>query len=217
MLVMKGGSTSIGATAFAALPPVAARMPWASGSIDIEALVIWALRDQRAGATPTRGLFQAEAEASGLTWYQGSNSAAIERLGMVGCRIDISGPGRDAVHPVAEAVDAVIGRSAEAELLRLYARLGERPRWRAPKVWVVPEAWTVEGEDAMWCYAERRSGAHCPLIWLCDAPRLASWRATYVRWWDALEALAWPLAGRATGFAVEHPGAPRQPWLAQTA
>lgn len=220
MLVMKGGSTAYqtverGSLAVPFDQTPAGRLPWtARGSVNVEVLVTWALRDQRAGQSPTRGLFQAEAEASGLTWYSASSDgcAAIDRIGSVGCRIDVSGPGRDALHPAAEAVADAIELADERDLLRLLGRVGERPDWRGPPRWIVPESWVVEGVEAMWCYAERRTGKHCPLIIVCDAATIAAKRAVYVRWWDALEGLAWTLSCRALGFAVTGPAAAREPW-----
>ena len=37
-------------------------------------------------------------------------------------------------------------------------------------------------------------------------------RETYVRWWEALDQLAWRLSMRALGFVVRPPAAPKAPW-----
>lgn len=196
--------------------PLTLGYPWQrTGSADVERLVSWTYGPQMADRFATSGLFELEARAAGYEWRNSSTDgcATIENIARVGCRIDISGAGRETVHPVAEAVVGVVAAHDAAELLRYHGVLDSRPNWRGPKRWFIPERWKVEGEDAMWVYTERTSQPYCPLIQVASAETVERARATYLRWWDALDDVAWRLGQRALGFTVLAPQVDREPWL----
>lgn len=206
-----------GPSGIAPAPALRLGYPWQrTGSVDVELLVAWTYGPQQADRFRTSGLFELEARAAGFEWHGSSTDgcATIERIAEVGCRIDISsGPSRDLVHPAAEAVVSVVSRHAEASLIRYHAMLDSQPNWKGPRRWFIPERWKVEGEDAMWVYTERTSQPYCPLIQIASSETVDVARAQYVRWWDALEAVAWSLSARALSFTVLAPQRAREPWL----
>jgi hypothetical protein len=201
--------------------PGRVELPWTrTGSCDVEALLIWAVGPQRIGRhQATQGLMQVEAEAMGLEW-RGSSSdgcAAIERIGGLGCRIDVSrSAGGVRVHPVAEAVAEVLEAMPVGGLLFDYARVAGRPEgWRPPQRWIRPEAWVEQDEDAMWVYEGRRNGPRlCPVIIACSEEAIMAGREQYQRWWEGLQDAAWLLGLRALGFAVTGPACSPAPWEA---
>jgi hypothetical protein len=217
MLRRTGSSVGMGISARPGPAEVVflARRPWEpAGRVAVDALVVWALRDQRAGRDPVAGMYRAEAEADGYAW-RGSSSdgvAAVGRIGEVGCRIDVSGGGRAVVHLAADAVEVAIRSLEAAALVVDYGQAGAAPSgWEAPDAWFMPSEWEAGGE-AMWVYAERRQGAHCPIVQVSSEDGVELARGEYRRWWDALEQLAWLLSARALGFVVMGPSVPREPW-----
>jgi hypothetical protein len=187
--------------------------PWAAtGSVPVDVLVGWALIEQRAG-NAMAGLNQVEAEAVGFQWQARTLSAAVAEIAELGCRPDVSGGGREVVHPAAEAVVAAIALLPEGERIVRAARQGPPNGWHAPTRWLVPERWEPDGERAMWCWGERRNvGAHCPLVRVACADTIAAARAEWLAWWDALAELGWRLGMRGLGFAVVGPSVVREPW-----
>ncbi len=122
------------------LPRCAAK-PDTRTVIDLEDLVTWAVRDQKADRN-TVALFDVELEAFGH--MQGwepcghSNDGCFRQdiIGGIGCHIDGSGALHGVaprMHPDAEAVaDAIERRSGRVcGLILQHARLGERPEWSA--------------------------------------------------------------------------------------
>lgn len=214
MLRKTGGSTGMGVSAQAgpATAVVQGGRPWAAtGSMAVDDLVVWALVVQRAG-NAMAGLSEVEAAAAGFDPYSRTMLAVVEQIAQLGCRIDVSSGQRDATHPVADAVAAAIEALDDDGAVKHAARWGPPNGWAAPARWLVPERWEKEGV-AMWCYAEKRLGAHCPLVRVADADTVAAGRAAYLAWWDALMMLAWTLAGKALGFIVLPPSVAREPWL----
>lgn len=193
--------------------------PWEpAGRIGVEQLVHWAIADQMVERFASVGLFVMEAEAAGFDPH-GRSACGVARLidiGNLGCAIDVSGPVRDAVHPVAYAVDralAAVERKAAA-LVRYHARSGTRPtQWMPPERFVRPAHYAADGRSPQIEYqGPGRKGAFCSIIIVWDAARQAFGRETYLRWWDGLDALAWECSKMALGFTVEGPSAPREPW-----
>lgn len=191
-------------------------VPWArDGTCAVDVLVAWAFGPQRVDASPVAGLYAVEAVAAGYAWQHGSSDgcARVAEIGAVGCRVDVSGPGRDMSHPVAELVALEVGRHPDAELLRDWGRLGVAPGgWKVPPRCYMPEAVDAAG-DAVWVYRERRSGAHCPVVAVTSPELIQRARDAYVTWWDALCDLQWSLSTRALGFVLlPEPSVPREPW-----
>ncbi len=186
------GRVSAAAKAHRSTPMPAVPVPWAeSGRCTIEALVNWAYGPQRVGASPVAGLCQIEAEAAGYAWQAAScdGVAAIERIGTVGCRIDISGPGRDVAHPIAELVAHVVTMHPEGATVREWARLGVRPGGWDKRPRFVPAMLRADG-TAEWTYDEARLparvGQQCPVMQLNSADAVNAARRMYLKWFDAL-------------------------------
>lgn len=131
-------------------------------SVDLEHLVAWAIRDQRADRDDV-ALFDAEATAhygqlAGLPIGAGAYArgfsadgvVSIARKGAVGCKIDGGGAMRGVapkVHPDAELVASALNEqpSRRGKLLILqHARLGERPAWHSGRQTLTPVK--VEGD-----------------------------------------------------------------------
>ena len=202
------------------LPPRSrgpAARPWEpAGSIDVEDLVIWAFRDQHADRHASVGLHYIEAEAEGLDHYGRSSDgcAALSDIENLGCRIDRSvGIRRDLVHPAAEAVAVLVGEIDGGDLVRYHGRLGGRPGdWAPPVRWWRPVVVKPNGEAQWERTGPGNSPRFCRIIPTITREELLRRRLTYVRWWEALDQLAWRLSMRALGFTVLPPAAPQAPW-----
>lgn len=118
--------------------------------MDLEALVTWAIRDQKADRTDV-ALFDLEAAADvdhdGWEPRGSSRDGVAEMLRrgeMGGCRVDGGGVLRGVqprMHPDAETVADAIGRLRSLRqrgLVLLHARAGERPEWSAGGQALVP-------------------------------------------------------------------------------
>jgi hypothetical protein len=217
MLRKTGASTGMGVSARpgAAEPVVQASRPWAAcGSINVDALVIWALVVQRAGDA-VAGLYADEARADGYQWQERTGLSQIEQIAKLGRKIDVSGGRRDNVHPAAEAVAAAVRSLDDGGLVTRCAWNGAPNGWAEPARWLVPERWEIPGERAMWCRTGQRNiGMHCPLVLVASPDTIAAARDEYRAWWDALAMLGHVLAGRNLGFAVLPPSVVREPWEA---
>lgn len=107
--------------------------------MDVEALAIWAIRDQKADRTGG-ALFDVEAACDRPDWEPRGSSRdgvaeMLRRRETGGCRVDGGGPMRGVqprVHPDAEAiVDAILSIRDRRQrgLVFEYAQLGDRPDW----------------------------------------------------------------------------------------
>lgn len=201
--------------AMRALPGPGAR-PWeATGSIEVEALCVWAYRDQRVDRLGNAGLYAIEAEADGRVWYGRSTDgcAAIADIAHMGCRVQSSGVSiRDSVHAAADMVATALGGIDGGHLVAFHARHAGRPDgWALPDRRYRPVMWSVPGVEAQWEHTD--SGhRYCPIISVGAVDDVGRCRLAYARWWDALDQLTWALSLRAMGFAVLRPTAPREPW-----
>lgn len=193
--------------------------PWAAtGSVEVEALAVWAYRDQRVDRHLGAGLYAAEASAAGLepNGRSADGCAAIADIAHMGARIDrSSGLIRDGVHPVADAVAFALADIRGGELVAYHAGLGGRPDgWREPKRWYRPTVWVKPGVEGQ---AERTgrgtSPMFCRVIPTVTREELVRRRAHYALWWEALGQLAWALSFKRMGFIVSPPSAPAEPWL----
>lgn len=104
--------------------------------VDLEALVIWAVKAQRADCDDV-GLHDVEAAAEGLepaAWSTDGVSSLMRR-GTLGCKVDGGSAVRGVaprIHPDAEAVVCAvntIGDRRRRSLILHYARAGYRPDW----------------------------------------------------------------------------------------
>lgn len=192
--------------------------PWeATGSVDVEVLAHWAYADQMVERFASVGLHALEAQAAGFEPH-GRSACGVARMidiGNLGCAIDVSGPVRDAVHAVAYAVERCVGGlDVGADIVKHHARLGSRPtQWQKPEVLVRPAYYAADGVSAQVEYqGPGKKGGFCSVVYTWDSAREQFGRATYLRWWDGLDALAWECSKRALGFTVTSPAAPREPW-----
>jgi len=195
---------------------VAAR-PWASGAVDVEALAIWAYRDQMVDRFQTAGLHAIEAAFAGFE-PRGSSTdgcAALARIAHMGCRLDV-GTGRikDAVHAAAEVVASLLGAIEGGRLVAFHARTGGRPEgWVLPERRFRPVMWVKPGVEAAWERTDDGRGRFTPIISLGSDADVEACRRDYTLWWQALDMLAWRLSTKALGFTVLRPSAPREPWF----
>jgi hypothetical protein len=192
--------------------------PWeATGAVDVEALAVWAYRDQMVDRFATVGLHALEAGVDGylVRGRSADGCAAIADINHMGCRIDYSGRiVRDTVHRAAEEVAAVLSTIAGGRTVAFHARLGGRPDgWASPKRWWRAAVWEKPWQVAQW---ERtgpgNSPRYCPIIQVMSREELGRRRLDYQAWWDALDELRWSLSARNLGFTVTGPAAPREPW-----
>jgi hypothetical protein len=192
--------------------------PWEpAGAIEVEQLVAWALRDQKADRDVAVGLHGIEAEVAGYHRYGRSTDgcAALADIEHMGCRIDRGGAVVSApVHPAAWAVVDELRGIEGADLVLRYGRVAGRPPWQAPERWYRPVVWIKIGVEGQ---AERLGPGRSPMVTrvipTMTREDLRQLRADYVLWWDALDQLAWRLSMRAMGFTVGRPEAAVTPWL----
>lgn len=192
-------------------------------AVDLEALLVWAFRDQcadRADAAWERMGYGPSADGC----------AAVERYHTLGAFVDCSRPSPVpmAVHPDAVLVEALVGNDT---LLAMHARMGQRPDWLpgvAPRVaprWKpgndglrrgrVEDGRIVEGKvEKIW--DKRRNAIGCEVELINPPAWIAGYRRQYLDWHRRMTALlpkARTLALRdheVAGFA-----APERPWEAQ--
>ena len=190
--------------------------------IDIERLLIWVYRRQKADLIIRMGagLYRAEAEADGVEWQGGSACATAARIGEMGARVDGGGLTSGKLHEDAETVHQVVTATFSKPLALLviqHARIGDRPDWienarikpeRVPNarggVRVFYDAWD-----------KARNYGFCPISWAHSAARIESARQVYTLWRDALDVLQREFGGtRLLDHRATPCAAPRMPWLA---
>lgn len=198
-----------------------AARPWeVTGSIDVEQLVVWAFRDQRAHRHARSGLHAIEAATMNLEpqGRSGDGCAMIADIQHMGCRVDAGGGMiKDHVHPAAEVVAVLVEDLDGGDLVRHFGRLGGRPEgWREPDRWFRPTVWVKVGEEGQWEWENegrgKRGNRMTRVIPTVTRDELARRRGEYARWFEALDRLAWRLSLRALGFTVTGPSAPARPW-----
>lgn len=194
--------------------------------IDIEALLVWAYRDQKADVVISRGvgLHGLEAAADGVASYASSacGCAAVARIAELGVRVDQAGRDAGALHPDAEVVHRAV--------MRLTDRVNGLPRWRL----VVQNAARGERPDAMvgevprpipllqrdgrpmvnWTDKGKRYGS-CPVEYAPSAAMILAAQAEYAAWHAGLRLLALALQheGGLTRWYPLQPEASAAPWL----
>ena len=195
--------------------------------IDVEMLVVWALRDQRAGEIVDGpvGLEAAEAEAAGAPRQRVSTCgcAAVERVLELGADIRTVGRGgapTPGCSGDAETVwAAVVGLAGEgARLVRLHGRLGSRPDWvpGGPKRGPVRERGAVK--VVRYDRHRNRIAPWCMLGWAVPLEYVEARRESWRVWREGLALLKQTLnrGGGLRGYVVVGPAAPERPWAAAT-
>lgn len=201
-------------------------------AVDLEALLVWAFRDQcadRADAAWERMGYGPSADGC----------AAVERYHLLGAFVDCSKPSPVpmAVHPDAVLVEELVTREAVAHtgdgdrwLLAMHARMGRRPEWLPGIEPAVRPKWKadrdgvrrgrieggriVEGKvEKIW--DKRRHAIGCEVELINPPGWIEGYRRQYLEWHRRMAALlarARRLELRdheVTGFA-----APERPWEA---
>ena len=196
--------------------------------LDVERLVEWAIARQLADKivewrdTPDR-----DREPSS---WSGDGTGAVARFGLLGAKVDGSGPGgyaTQSLHPDAELVYRTIqefGRN-ERNLILDFARRGRRPKHSPVHVvqWE-PLRWRYNGETGRyeattWQVKERgqrrRGIRYCPMVLKDRAQELEHARWLYMSWHRAMQQLSDRLCAQANAFHSYRPlgfSAPEQPW-----
>jgi len=191
--------------------------PWAAtGCMEVEALAVWAYRDQRVGRDANAGMHTIEVEASGgfRSSWSTDGCAALGEIAHMGCRVETYGRVLfHDVHPAAEAVAWAVERIDHGRDVAFWARQGGRPTgWRMPRRQFCAVQWVEPWVEAS-PITVRGKPHHCEIIRTASTEGVEDRRRDYVQWWDALDTLAWELSMRALGFAVLRPSAPRTPWI----
>lgn len=191
--------------------------------IDIEYLVEWTYRRQKADIIVKRGagLHEIEAMVDGIAITKSARCgcAGVARGVEVGCRVDGVEMPNGTLHPDAEAVHgavrdlAILSRTA-ADLVMQCGRYGGEPDWmpaaRTRYAWVPNKKGgpTIE-------YDQHRHPFFSPVL-LIDAPEIIAFRRSlYVAWRDGLVWLRHYLgrAGTLAEYAATGPKAAPTPWM----
>ncbi|MBS7789262.1 hypothetical protein KTR66_04615 [Roseococcus sp. SDR] len=194
--------------------------------IDIEDLLVWTYRDQRADVVIERGigLFDQEGEADGLVRQRSSACGvlAVARNALLGWRVDGGGRSAGGLHEDAELVHRAV--------MQLTGRVQGLPHWRL----VIQNAARAERPDAMvrevprpvprmhrdgrvlveWSDKGKRYGT-CPVEYAPSAALILAAQAEYTAWHSALMllALALQVERKLTRWFPLRPAAPATPWL----
>ncbi|MBS7792178.1 hypothetical protein KTR66_19420 [Roseococcus sp. SDR] len=212
---------ALGTRQAASLRPAPQRQP-----IDIERLLVWVYRDQRADVVIDRGagLYEAEAALDGVagSYVSVCGCAAVARIQALGVRVDRQGRDAGALDPDAEVIHRAV--------MQLSDRVAGLPRSRL----VIQNAATASRPDAMvdevprpipilnregrpaveWLDKGRRFGV-CRVDYQPSASAILAAREEYAAWHQALRLLAFVLQRepRVTKFHALSPAAPAAPWL----
>jgi len=197
-------------------------------SIDVEYLLEWTYRRQKADVIVERGvgLNRIEAAASGLVRHGSSGDwAAIDRYGRLGCFIDQIGFDSGQLAPDAETVHQTVDGFGEPVrgLLIQHGRRGTRPECslradvRYEPVWKGAPRYDFDGLPARGSYRmvynESRNPAGCQVRPRRHVTYIAAQRRDYELWHNGLVALADHFVTHpSTRFVVGRPSAPAAPW-----
>ena len=187
--------------------------------VDIERLLVWTYRDQRADVVIGLGMrfFEQEAAMDGRTRYATSTDGitALQRVGALGTRVDGGGASAAALHPDAEVVhDAVMMLDRHLAMMVIeHARASSRPDQTAI---VPPRAHPVLNrlDRPTVRYDGWDSGRHygwCPVDWTVAPTTAEVVRLEYATWRRALLLLTVALSrdGRLARHRAMAPAAPR--------
>ena len=193
--------------------------------IDIEALLRWTMQTEFAHtASRSGGLFAAEASVAGFTrrGRAKDGTAKLETIAGLGCMPQESLLFLAHCHPDAETVYGLASRMlARVDLAVIVecARNGDRPDWR-PDIkpfgvrYEVNHA--VDDPSAVVRYDSGRRVRYCRVEFYDRSREIAAFRDRYLRWWDAMTALAAGLDDSdLVRWSVIRPAASREPWLSQ--
>ncbi len=184
---------------------------------DIEQLLQWAYAAQRVDLMLGHGLTDQErhidaSECSGGNW---NDMLALERIGLLGCRIDVGGIVTSApVHPDAATIhNAVMRLNRPLGLLVMqHARdrtrpcsgIGVKPAFRYPRGRKGGPLVIYDPSDV------GRHYGHCPIVWTIDLAEIEARRGVYAVWRRALKAIGIELlrSGELINVTPTGPAAP---------
>jgi hypothetical protein len=185
--------------------------------IDVESLLVWTYRDQRADIVLG---WDFESDPSGAAaigrplGFGRDSLAALERVGALGVRVDGGGPSSDAVNIDAEATHRAVTRLGRetATLVVYHARLASRPDdhitiRRGRFVAARDAQGRTVLEDRSPKKNNDRNYAACKLVWIPPS-NTAFARRNYRHWHDAMSALATDLRDQLWWYTVLAPRAP---------
>lgn len=174
--------------------------------VEIEALLIWTYRHQRADTVIDRGmgLFDQEGALDGRVHYATSTDgvATMQRIGLLGTRVDGGGASASHLHPDAEIVhEAVMALDRPVAMMVIrYAKSASRPEPSPP-----PRPYPVRNARGKIVreYAEWDKSKHygwTPIDWTAQAVTAAAAAAEMTLWRKTLTVLAMALSrdGRLT-------------------
>jgi hypothetical protein len=189
--------------------------------IDIEALLIWVYRDQKADRVLRHGmgLHEQEVALAGLvpSHSSGDGIATLQRIAALGTRVQGGGPSADALHSDAEITHAAVSALPHpiTALLIRHARYASRPDGDAVVLPRPTRETALNGRTKITYAPWDKSHGYgwCEVAWTVSPVSESMIRADYERWHCALSVLALALSrdGRLTHHAVRPPGAPRTP------
>lgn len=187
--------------------------------VDIERLLVWAYRDQRADVVlgAGHGLFDQEAalDSPGRHATSRDGVAAMARIGALGVRVDAGRASAAPLHIDAEVVHEAVTMLDRwtAPLVIRYARGAGRPD---DVIIVPPRPGPLRNERGRIIrrYAEWDTARHygwTPIGWTVEPSTAETVNHEYTNWWRALDALAVALSGdrRLTHHRPLRPTAPR--------
>ena len=194
--------------------------------IDMEDLLVWTYRDQKADLVIRRGagLHTLEALADGVEVHGVSacGCASVSRIAELGVRVDRSAPDQGALHPDAETVHRAVMRLDDrvhglprSRLVIVNAGRAERPDAMVGEVPRPIPVLNRKGEPSVvFSDAGKRYGT-CPVDYQPSATMILTAREEYTAWHAALRLLAMALQHepKLTRWYPLAPAAPEAPWI----
>jgi hypothetical protein len=193
--------------------------------IDIEELLVWTYRAQKADQVIRRGagLHALEALADGVEIHATSacGCAGVARIAELGVRVDQMGRDSGALHPDAEVVhravmqlDDKVQGLPRSRLVIVHAARAERPGDLACEIpRPVPRLNRNGSVQVQWLDQGRKRG-FCPIDYQPSVALIDAAREEYAAWHAALRLLHLALHddARLTRWHPLRPAAPAEPW-----
>jgi hypothetical protein len=186
--------------------------------IDIEALLVWTYRDQRADRVlkMAGGMYAQEDALDGREVVRTSADgvAAVQKIGLLGTRVDGGGPSNGALHPDAEIVHQAVTELATpaAMMVSRHARAASRPdSMPIPTPRPVRQV-SVNGRTKLAYAPWDKNGNYgwCPIAWTVSPTTIDAVHAEYALWRRVLVVLALALS-RDTRLTHHRALAPKAP------
>ena len=190
--------------------------------IDVQALLVWTYRRQRADVVigSGAGLLDAEAAADEVERHgiSGCGCAAVASIERLGCRVDGGGMSAGALHPDAETVHQAVQKLPvpAAQMVMRCARWGDVPDWMPRGRPIARAVRNGRGQAVVRCEAwdRHRHYGWCPIEWVVSVARIEAARREYAIWHSAIRDVAYRLIyeNRLTAYRVCPPAVRARPW-----